>query len=162
MLGSFNFIKLNCKIIGINYEKIKINYNFLNYKYIIFLNSNKIYDLKNFLLKNEIFSISLKNKNIKSVFNLPSFSFLRNGAYLCILINDTISFINTINNLNDKQFFFSYKKSLSNVNNNNNIIKEYNKYNMNYIYIQFFIKKIKIKIIILFLFLLISLIKYIK
>jgi hypothetical protein len=162
MLGSFNFIKLNCKIIEINCEKIKINYNFLNYKYIIFLNQDKIYDLKNYLLKNKILSISLKNKSIKSIFNLPSFSFLRNGNYLCILINDTTSFINTINNLNDKQLFFSYKSCLSNVNNSNNIIKEYNKYNINYIYIQFFIKKIKIKIIILFLFLLISLIKYIK
>lgn len=162
MLGSLNFIKLNCNIIGINYDRIRINSNLLNYKYIIFLSIDKIYNLKNFLLNNNILSFSLKNRNIKSLFNLSYFSFLNNGNFLCILINESFSFINIIKYLNDKQFFYSYKNCLSNISSSYNIIKEYNKYNLNYIYIQFFIKKIKIKIIILFLFLLVSLVKYIK
>lgn len=162
MLGSLKYLELNCRISSISYNKIKVNNSFLSYKYIIFFNADKVYSLKNFLLNNDIVSVSLKNKDIKSLFDLPYFSFLNNGDFLCILIKDVSSFISTINYLNDKQFFYSYKYSLSNITFGHNVLKEYYKYNSNYVYIQFFIKKLKIKIIILFLFFLISLIKYIK
>ena len=162
MLNPSNFYKLRLNIVNINYKKIKINYNFLNHKYIIFINNEKLNNLKNYLLEKNILSFFLKDFYIKCLFNLPSFSFLRNGNFLCIFINDTISFINIIKNLNNKQLFYSYNNCLSNIIINSEILKEYEKYNMNYIYIQFILKKIKIKIILLFLFFLISLIKCIK
>lgn len=160
MLLRFNNLNLN--IIDISYKKIKINYYFLNYKYIIFLKINDVYNFKNKLLNYNIFSFSLKNNYIKSLFNLPSFFFLRGGSSLCIFINDTISFINIIKILENKQFFYAYKYSLSNIYMHINILKNYEKYNMNYIFIQFILKKIKIKIIILLFLFLILLIKYIK
>jgi hypothetical protein len=162
MLNLANFYKLRLNIIDINYKKIKINYNFLNHRYIIYINSDNLYNLKDYLLKKNILSFFLQDFYIKSLFYLPSFSFLRNGNFLCIFIKDTISFINIIKNLNNKQFFYSYYNCFSNLIINTEILKEYEKYNMNYIFIQFILKKIKIKIIILFIFFLISLIKSIK
>jgi hypothetical protein len=162
MLNLSNFYKLRLNIVNINYKKIKINYNFLNHKYIIFINNDELNNFKNYLLEKNILGFFFKDSYIKSLFNLPSFSFLRNSKFLCIFIKDTISFINIIKVLNNKQFFYSYNNCLSNIIINSEIIKEYEKYNMNYIYIQFILKKMKIKIILLFLFFLISLIKCIK
>jgi len=158
----YNNNNKNLNILDINYNKIKINNLFLNSKFIIYI---KLYDmlyLKTKLLNYNIFSLIIKTHFIKSIFDLSNFSFLRGEGYLCLFINDIITFINVINIFEKKQFFFSYKKCFSNLVTNFDILKEYNKYNINYIYIQLILKKIKIKIIILFLFFLISLIKNIK
>jgi hypothetical protein len=93
---------------------------------------------------------------------MPFFSFLNDNKLLCIFINDINIFINIINILENKQFLYSYKNCLSNIVLNSDVLNEYNKYQKNYTFIQFILKKIKIKIIILLLFLLVSLIKYIK
>jgi hypothetical protein len=153
--------KSNISIISSNYNKKKINYFFLNYNYIIFINVDKINDIKNSLFSFNISSFFLKKSQIKSIFTFP-FSFLNDNKLLCIFINDIKLFINIVKVLEKKQFFYSYKNSLSNIIFNYNVLNEYDKYNENYIYIHFILNKIKIKIIILFLFLLISLIKYIK
>jgi len=150
----FNNNKKNLNILDINYNKKKINYFFLNIK---------LYDLlylKTKLLNYNIFSLIIKDHFIKSMFDLPNFAFLRGEG--CLFINDINIFMDIINILEKKQFFYSYKNCFSNLVTNFNILKEYNKYNINYIYIQLILKKIKIKIVILFLFFLISLIKYIK
>lgn len=159
-----SFIKLNksnINVINSNYNKKKINYFFLNFSYIIYINADNINYIKNKLFFNNIFSICLKKSQIKSIFTLP-FSFLNDNKLLCIFIKDIKLFINIIKVLENKQFFYSYKNCLSNIVFNYNILNEYNKYNENYIFIQFILNKIKIKIIILLLFLLISLINYIK
>ena len=157
----FNSNKLNCNIISSSYEKIKINNLFLNNKFIIFINLDYNILFKNIFLNNKVHSLILKEKYIKLLFEIPNFSFLRNNL-LCIFINHSKIFINIIQLLEKKQFFYSYKNCLSNMIINSIIIEEYNKYNMNFIYIQLILKKIKLKIIILLLFFLISIIKYIK
>lgn len=162
MLVLFNSNKLKCNIIDISYKKIKINYLFLNNLYIIYVDLNYDSYLKNKILNYNLFSLILKEKYIKALFNLPNFSFLRNNQFLCIFVNNTTIFIDIIKNLNNKTFFFSYKNYLSNIVTNINILEEYNKYNMNFIYLQLILKKIKIKVIILLLFFLISLVNYIK
>jgi hypothetical protein len=103
-----DFLKTNLNIIDISLKKKKINNNFLNNKFIIFFNVNKInyYSLKNYLLKKNILNYLLKSNDIKSVFNFNDFNFLKNSAFLCIFINDIISFINVITFINEKQFFF--------------------------------------------------------
>jgi hypothetical protein len=152
----------NLKIISNSYDKKKINYYILNYQYIIFININNVYNLKNILLSYNITSFFLKETYIKSLFFLPIFSFLRNGKFLCIFIKEESSFINIIKIFENKEIFYSYKKSFSNLILNTTILKEYNNYKMNYTFIHFILKKLKIKIILLFLFFLISLIKIIK
>jgi hypothetical protein len=149
-------------IINTNYKKIKINNLFLSFKFIIYINLNNQFHLKNKIINNDLYSLSLNEKYIKSIFNIPNFSFLRNNNLLCIFINDKNKFIDIIKLLENKQFFYSYKNCISNFVINLNVLDEYQKYNTNYIYIQFILKKIKIKILFLFLFFLISIIKCIK
>jgi len=163
MLAFLKLNKSNINIISSNYKKKKINNLFLNFNYIIYINvdNDTIKNIKNKLFIYNIFSIFLKKNQIKSIFTIPFFSFLNDNKLLCIFIKDIKTFINIINSLENKQFFYSYKNCLSNVVFNYNILNEYRKYNENYIFIQFILNKIKIKIVILFLFLLISLIKYI-
>jgi hypothetical protein len=155
-----NFLNLN--IIGINFRKMKLNYAFINFKFIIFYNQLNNYNLKDFLLKKSILNFSLKNNEIKSVFNLNDFCFLKNSKFLCIFTSDITLFINIITFLEKKHFFYIYKSCLSNLVFNYDIIDEYHKYNRNYTYIQFILKKVKIKIIILIFIYIISFIQYIK
>src|ERR1700748_1766150 len=159
MVAFLKLNKSNINVINSNFNKKKINFFFLNFNYIIYININYI---KNKLFFFNIFSIFLKKSQIKSIFTIPFFSFINDNKLLCIFINDIKTFINVIKVLENKQFFYSYKNCFSNVVFNYNILNEYNKYNENYIFIQFTLNKIKIKIIILLLFLLISLIKNIK
>jgi hypothetical protein len=161
MIAFFKLNKSNTNVINSNFNKKKINYFFLNFNYIIYINVNNLNYIKNKLFLNNVFSIFLKKNQIKSMFTLP-FSFLNDNKLLCIFINNIKEFINVIKVLENKQFFYSYKNCFSNIVSNYNVLNEFNKYNENYIFIQFILNKIKIKIIILFLFLLISLIKYIK
>ena len=162
MVTFFKLNKSNINVIHSNYNKKKINFFFLNFDYIIYINANNINYIKNHLLNYNIFSIFLKKNQIKSIFAMPFFSFLNDNKLLCIFINDIKIFINIINILENKQFLYSYKNCLSNIIFNYEILNQYNKYNKNYIFIQFILKKIKIKIIIILLFLLVSLIKNIK
>jgi hypothetical protein len=67
-----------------------------------------------------------------------------------------------VNNFKNMQFYYSFQRSLSNNTNNSVIVGEYKKYNMNYVYIQFFLTKIIFNIVILLLILLILLLRYIK
>jgi hypothetical protein len=162
MLMFFNYNKQKLNVININCKKMKINYLFLTFKFIIFVNFNNYLFLKNKLINHDLFSLFLKEKYIKYLFNIPHFSFLKNNNYLCIFIDNVIMFINIMKMLENKLFFFSYNKSISNITTNFNILMQYNKYNINYVYIQFILKKLKIKIIILLFLFLISIIKYIK
>ena len=146
----YNNNKFNLNIMNKNYEKKKINYYILNYQYIIFINVIDIYSFKNTLLNNNILSFFLKVNYIKSLFSQPVFSFLKNGNLLCILINEESSFINIIKILENKYFFYIYKKSFSNLILNTTVLNEYSNYKMNYIFFHFLLKKIKIKIILLF------------
>jgi hypothetical protein len=141
---------------------MKINYLFLTCKFIIFINLSNYLFLKNKLINNDLFSLILKEKYINNLFNIPHFSFLKNNNYLCIFIDNVIMFIDIIKILENKLFFYIYNKSISNLTNNFIILTQYNKYEKNYIYIQFILKKLKIKIIILLFLFLISIIKYIK
>src|ERR1700761_7916652 len=111
---SFLFNNNNCNInvINLNYEKLKINNLFLNNKYIIFVDPINYYFLKNIILSNNILSLIVKKRIIKVLFN---FSFFKSNSYLCIFINDFKLFINNIKNLDNKQFFFLYKGSISNI-----------------------------------------------
>jgi hypothetical protein len=161
MLAFLKLNKSNINIISSNYNKRKINNLFLNFDYIIYINVNNINYIKNKLFYYNIFSIFLKKNQVKSIFTIPFFSFLNDNKLLCIFIKDLKTFINIINSLENKQLFYSYKNCFSNIVFNYNILNEYNKYNENYIFIQFILNKIKIKIVIILLFLLISLIKYI-
>ena len=162
MVAFLKLNKSNINVINSNFNKKKINYFFFNFKYIIYINIDNMNYIKNKLFYYNIFSIFLKKNQIKSIFTIPFFSFLNDNKLLCIFIKDIKIFINIIKVLENKQFFYSYKNCFSNIVFNNTIINEYNKYNENYIFIQFTLNKIKIKIITLLLFLLISLIKNIK
>jgi len=154
----YNKYKYKYNVINISYNKLKINNLFLTSKFIIYVIS-PLKNLKNQILNYNLLSLNLEKKYIKALFNI---FFFRNNNYLCIFINDIKNFINIIKFLEDKQFYYSYKNCFSNLVKNNNILEEFNKYNINYIYIKFILKKIKIKIIILLLFFLILIIKYIK
>jgi hypothetical protein len=154
-------IQLNNNKLKYSYNKLKINNLFLNNKFIIYINLNYNFFLKNRLLNYKVQSLVFKKKEFKQLFNLSKFSFLRNNL-LCIFINDNKSFIDIIKLLENKTIFYSYKNCFSNMIFNLDIINEYNKYNINYVYIQLILKKIKIKIIILILFFLFSIIKCIK
>jgi hypothetical protein len=154
-------IQVNSNKLKYSYNKLKINNLFLNNKFIIYINLNYNFVLKNRLLNYKVQSLILKKKEFKQLFNLSNFSFLRNNL-LCIFINDNKSFIDIIKLLEKKTIFYSYKNCFSNMIFNLDIINEYNKYNINYVYIQLILKKIKIKIIILILFFLFSIIKCIK
>jgi hypothetical protein len=158
----FKLNKGNINVICSNYKKKKINFFFLNFNYIIYISNNNVNYIKNQLFHYNISSFFLKKNEIKSIFVMPFFSFLNDNKLLCIFINDINIFINIINILENKQFLYSYKNCLSNIVLNSDVLNEYNKYQKNYTFIQFILKKIKIKIIILLLFLLVSLIKYIK
>jgi hypothetical protein len=162
MLMFFNHNKRKLNVININCKKMKINYLFLTCKFIIFINLSNYLFLKNKLINNDLFSLILKEKYINNLFNIPHFSFLKNNNYLCIFIDNVIMFIDIIKILENKLFFYIYNKSISNLTNNFIILTQYNKYEKNYIYIQFILKKLKIKIIILLFLFLISIIKYIK
>jgi hypothetical protein len=157
----FNYNKYN--IIDISYKKVKINNLFLYSKFIIYIIKplNNIFFLKNIILNHNLLSLNLKKKYIKSLFNYLNFSFLINNNYLCIFINDNNKFLDIIKILENKQFYYSYKNCFSNLSISTILLEEYKKYNMNYIYIQFILKKIKIKIIIILLFFLLSIVKYI-
>jgi hypothetical protein len=161
MLDLYFYNKKYFNSIELNYKKKNINNLFLNSKFIIYISYNNDFILKNKIINYNIYSLILKKNYIKSLFDISCFSFLSNKI-LCIFINDVLFFFNIIQLLEKKEFFYSYKNSLSNIIINYNILFEYKKYNNNYIYIQFFIKKIKIKIIILLFLFLFSLIKYIK
>jgi hypothetical protein len=154
--------KINLNILDINYNKTKINNLFLNNKYIIFINKNYISKFKDLFLNLDIISVSLKMLYIKTLFKMPNFRFLKGENIFCVFINNLEKFINVIKLLDNIQFYYIYNKSFSNLTFNDQILVELNKYKNNYIFIQFFLKKIIVKIIILLLFLLISLIKYIK
>jgi hypothetical protein len=160
----FSKNKYKYNIINTSYKKIKINNLFLNYKFIIYisLSLKNIFFFKNKILNYNLLSITLEKKYIKALFNFLNFSFLIHNNYLCIFINDNTKFIEIIKILENQQFNYSYKNCFSNLVSSLHILEEYNKYNINYIYIQFILKKIKIKILFLFLFFLISLVKYIK
>jgi hypothetical protein len=160
MLKILNYNK--CNVIGINYKKIKINNLFLNSDFILFINLNNYFYLKNKILQYNLYSVILNTKFIKTLFNIPQFLFFRNNNILCIFINDIEMFINFIKIVENKQCFYSYKNYLSNIIINSKILEEYNKYNMNFIYIQFILKLLKIKIIILLFLFLISIIKYVN
>jgi hypothetical protein len=155
----FNYNKYS--IIDINYKKIKINNLFLYSKFIIYIaiSLKNTYFLKNAILNYNLLSLNLEKKYIKSLFNYLNFSFLINNNYLCIFINDNNKFLDIIKILENKQFYYSYKNCFSNLIINTILLEEYKKYNMNYIYIQFILKKIKIKIIIILLFFFLSIIK---
>jgi hypothetical protein len=154
-------IQLNSNKLKNSYNKIKISNLFSNNKFIIYINLNYNFFLKNRLLNYKVHSLILGKKEFKQLFNISKFSFLRNNL-LCIFINDNKLFIDIIKLLEKKTIFYSYKNCFSNIILNLDIINEYNKYNINYIYIQLILKKIKIKIIILILLFLFSIIKYIK
>ena len=160
----FDNYKHKYNVLNISYKKLKINNLFLNSKFIIYIlvSLKNILFLKNSILSYNLLSLILKKKYLKALFNFSNFSFLSNNNCLCIFMNDYKNFFNIIKNLEDKQFYYSYKNCFSNLVININILEEFNKYNKNYIYIQFILKKIKIKIIILLLFLFLSIIKYIK
>jgi hypothetical protein len=158
----FNHNEKKLNVININCKKIKINFLFLTFKFIIFINPINYLFLKNKLINNDLYSLILKEKYIKNLFNIPHFSFLRNNNYLCIFIDNVSMFVNIMEILENKLLFFIYNKNISNITTNFTILIQYNKYNKNYIYIQFILKKIKIKIIILLFLFLISIIKYMK
>jgi len=158
----YNSNKVNLNIIDANYSKIKINSFFINNKFVIYINNKNISNLKNFFLKKDFLSMYLKTSFIKALFNRMQFSFLRGNKIFCVFTNDLISFLDIMETIKDIEFYYSYKKSICNITNGTAVYEEYNKYNMNYIYVQFSLIKTKIKIIIfLFLFLL-TLTKYIK
>jgi hypothetical protein len=160
----FSNNKYKYSIIDSSYRKTKLNSLFLNSKFIIYMSlplKNNFF-FKNKILSYNLLSLNLEKKYIKALFNSLNFSFLAYNNYLCIFINDNIKFIEIIKIIESKQFYYSYKNCFSNIVFNKNILEEYNKYNINYIYIQFILKKIKIKIIFLLLFFLISLVKYMK
>ena len=117
--------------------------------------------ISNQIIKKSYTKLFFKKKDIKNVFD-SFFFFKGNNKILCIFLKNDIKFINVVSFLEIKQFFYSYKNCFSNIVLSSNILKEYEKYKDNYIYIQFILKKIKIKIILLFLFLFISFIKNIK
>jgi hypothetical protein len=153
--NKINFININC-------SKNKINYLFTHSKFIIFQHITDIFYLKTLFLKYSIFSLILKERQIKVLFNLPNFSFLRGGQYLCAFVDDLDIFLNILKTLGDKPIFYSYKKILSNLIPSSWIVDSFNQYYSNYISILFILKKIKIKVIILFFFFLISFTVYIK
>jgi hypothetical protein len=155
-----NKVKFN--IINTSYKKIKINNLFFINKFVIYIKFYEINSLKNKFLNYNIINFILNDKYIKVLFNLPNFAFLRGEGLFCLFIDNIIVFINIIKIIEKKQFFYSYKNCFSNIVNGYEILNDYNKYNMNYIYIQFILKKKIIKIIILLLFFLIYIIKYIK
>jgi hypothetical protein len=150
--------------IYINCLKIKINNLFLFSKFIIFVNvkANDVFNFKMIFLKHNIFSLIFKEKEIKDLFDFVSFSFLRGGQYLIGFINDIDIFLSVVKFFENKSFYFSYKKCLNNVIGFLDVLDYFNKYNNNYIYIQFFLEKKKIKVIILLFFFLISFTQYIK
>lgn len=162
MLGFLSYNKNYFNSIEFSYRKNKINYFFFNFKFIIYINIHNNFILKNKILNNNVYNLMLKENYVKALFNIPYFSFLSNNKLLCIFTNDITLFLNIIKLLENKQFFYSYKNCLSNIILNFNVLLEFNKYNINYIYIQFIIKKIKIKIILLLFFFLFSLIRCIK
>jgi len=84
----------NIKILNIIYLKKKINYLFSNCKFILFLEINNIFDLKKILLKYNLFSLVMKDREIKSLFDMPNFLFIRGSQYLCCFINDIETLIN--------------------------------------------------------------------
>lgn len=152
---------LNIGGIKVYFDKIKLNSLFLNSKYIIYMNWYYNVELKHKILSYDVCNMILKKKYINNVFNSLNFSFLKNNL-LCIFVNDSLLFINIIKILDNKEFFYSYKNSFSNITTNQIIIEEYKKYNNNLIYIHLLLKKIIIKIIFLLLFFLITIIKFIK
>ena len=154
--------KMNLSLINRCYNKLKINNLFLIYDFIIFIKIEQIVFLKNKILNNDIFSLGLQNSIIKTIFKLPNYSFLKGGSFYCIFIKDIQNLINILNILKQKEFFYSFKHCLSNIVIGEIILKQYYKYNMNYIYIQFILKKLIIKIFLIIFFFLISLIKNIK
>lgn len=155
-----NKVKFN--IINTSYKKIKINNLFYIHEFIIYIKFNEINTLKNKFLNYNIMNFILNDKYIKVLFNLPNFSFLRGEGLLRLFIDNMFTFINIVKILETKQFYYSYKYCFSNMIKGYDILNDYNKYNMNYVYIQFILKKKIIKIIILLLFFLIYIIKYIK
>jgi hypothetical protein len=157
-----NINKVNVNIINYNYKKIKINYFFSNFNFIIYFKNEKINFLKNKLSNYNIFSLILNNKFIKSLFKIPNFSFLKGDNLLCIFINDIKLFINIIQILEKVDIFYSYKNSYSNITNTFQILNDFNKYNFNFSIIQFIIKKLIIKIILIINFFILSFIINIK
>jgi len=154
--------KVNLNIIDINYNKLKINNLFLNNKYIIIINKNKFLKFKNLFLNLNIISINLKMLYIKILFKMPNFKFLKGENLFFIFINSSEEFINILKLFDNTPLYYIYNRSFSNLIINYKIIEEFYKYTKNYIFIQFFLKKIIIKIIILILLFFLSLIKYIK
>lgn len=154
--------KSTINILNTSYFKIKINYLFLKSKFILFVFIDKTFDFKFLFLKYNIYSLILKESQIKTLFDLPHYSFLRGGGYLCGFIDDEMNFIKISRELVNKQMFFFYKNNISNVIGCSEIFDLFDKYNNNYIYIQFTLNKVKIKVIILLLFFLISFTFYIK
>lgn len=162
MLTFYNNNKINIEKININYRKLKIREFIINSNFIIFCNLNDVLFLKNKLLSENIPSLTLKKKYIKALFQQPNFSFLEGEGFFCIFIKNVEKFLDIINNLENKEFSYSYKNSLSNYSSTYKIIQEYKKYNKNYVFLQFFFFKKKLKIIILLYFFSTSLIRFIK
>lgn len=154
--------KINIEKVIINYRKLKIKEFVKNNKFIIFCDLIDDLDLKHKLLNYGILSFTLKKKYIKALFNLPHFSFLEGESFFCIFINNIQNFIAIVNNLENREFLYSYKNSLSNYTSSNNLLEVFNKYNKNYDIFHFLFIKKKLKIIILLYLFSISLIKFIK
>lgn len=150
--------------IYIDLWKVKINNLFLFFKFIIFINVkvNDLSYLKTIFLKYNISSLILKKKDIKDIFSIPSFLFLKGGQYICGFVNDETTFLSIIKAFENKKIFYSYKKNLNNIITCTDILDIYNKYNNNYIYIQFILEQIKIKVIILLFLFLITFTQYMK
>ena len=153
------------------YNNLLLNYNLLYLDnlikcnlFIIFFNVHKITNTNLLFLKNEIskencISLTLHKKYIYSIFK-NYFSFLSSHIF-CIFINNNIQFNNIIKLLSNINFFFSYKKRLSNIINKNNIIQQINSFN-NLKFLHYIIFKILFNIIIIFMYFFLNLVKYLK
>jgi hypothetical protein len=146
----------------LKYNKLYNNNNILNfdyfinnYKYIIFLNINKINKKKLFNLKNEILkldgkSIILNQTYIYSLLNSFDFKFLGSNL-IFIFLKNIENFIYIISMLDNIFIFFSFNKYISNIFINSDIIKFNNKSKNIIIFLHLIIIKFIFNIIIIIL-----------
>lgn len=77
----YNVNKININKININYRKIKIRQLIKNNKFIILLNMEDVFFIKNTLLNHNIPSLMLKKKYIKTLFSFSNFLFLEGESF---------------------------------------------------------------------------------
>lgn len=151
-------LKNYSKLYNKNYI-LKIYYYLNKYPFIIYLNNN-IFNNKNLLnfkielLKFDNKCFILNTKYIKYLFNYKSFKFLGTNI-IVILFKSFESFLLIKNYLEDKKFFYSYKKNLG----MKNIIKNILNLKNNVFLFSFIIFKLILYIILLILYIIYIIIK---